>query len=58
MLKNLPLPSLILSGIGINFSPLRYLPVIELFAQIISSTLPLAIILPPLIPAFGPISTI
>ena len=56
--KNSPLPSRNLSGIGINLSPDKYFPVKESLVLIMSSILPFATILPPLTPAFGPISTI
>ena len=58
ILKNLPLPSRTFSGIGMYLSPLKYLPVIDSGAFIISCIEPDAIILPPKTPALGPISTI
>ena len=43
----LPLPLRLFAGTGINFSPERYLPVIELLQPAISLAIPLNTILPP-----------
>ena len=53
-----PVGSLLLSGTGIFFLPLKYAPVTEPGTSIISCAVPAATTCPPCSPAPGPISTI
>ena len=56
--KNFPVPLRRVLGIGIDFFPLRYCPVIESGQFLMSSTVPVQTICPPCTPEPGPTSTI